>query len=310
MAFNCQSAVLLLSTMDHVQAQAFLVGEALESAAKGAVRSRGFRNTFNILDKPSQELVGDVNHHFQGFLYPGTEPVKADLTGLLDGVPEEIRDRILLAVEEAHGDNLERAKLLDRKVRTLANAASSLANTTAEALGTYARVQSALDARQLQILRRHTGNFVHPQAPKLKPGAKPVPTATQASASQGRKKSRSRGSGRSSQGLAAHPTPPPPPPSPAAAPRRSSPAPPPPPPPAPEVRWPAQDIRNKPGYKPWDASNGSGKVEGDLRQRLERRAQEGSSRPPTGKDRREGQRTSSSSSSSTPGPKHHHKGSG
>ena len=107
----------------------------MESAAKGAVRSRGFRNTFNILDKPSQELVGDINHHFQGFLYPGTEPVKADLTGLLDGVPEEIGKRILLAVEEAHGVNLGRAKLLDRKVQTLANAASSLANTTTEALG-------------------------------------------------------------------------------------------------------------------------------------------------------------------------------
>ena len=248
MAFHRQSSVLVLSVMDHVQSQAFNVLEVLRTANKGAVRPQGYRDSFHILDEPSKEMVGDINHHFSGFLFPGTEPVKPDLAGLLTNIPEEISQRILLAVEEAHVDNLARSRILDNKVRTLANSASSLINTTAEALAGYARIQSALDARQLNILRRHTGAFVRPQAvePKMKPGAKPVPPAAQTSASQGSKKSRSRGRGRSSQGLTAHPAPPPPPlPSPNATPPRPSPAPA--PPAAPEPRYPAVDIKTKPG---------------------------------------------------------------
>ena len=72
MALHRQSSVLVLSTMDHVQSQAFNVLEVLETANKGAVRSQGYRNSFHILDEPSKEMVGDINHHFQGFLFPGT----------------------------------------------------------------------------------------------------------------------------------------------------------------------------------------------------------------------------------------------
>ena len=148
--------------------------------------------------------------------------------------------------------------------------------------------------------------------PKLKPGAKPVPSAAQASATQGNKKLSSRGERRSARGLASHPAPPPP--SPAVTPPcRPSPAPTPKAPAQPDVRFGATDIRAKQGIKLPTIRSGFGQEEGDLCHHLDWKAQGEGSKPPSGKgqsrqDRKERQGGSqSSSSSSGTRTKHHHK---
>ena len=112
-------------------------------------------------------------------VFPGAELEKLDLSAfLLDGqVPEEVRQRVNLAVEIAHQENTKRVRALDQKVRSLYSTAASLANDTSEALAGYRRLISTLNVRQQVFLKRHSGSFVRPTAspPKLKPGAKPVP---------------------------------------------------------------------------------------------------------------------------------------
>ena len=80
-----------------------------------------------------------------GFLFPGSELVKPDLSAYLSDVPEEVRQRVLIAVDEAHEDNTAKVRALDAKIRTLTSAASCLVNHSAEAITGYSRLMSALD---------------------------------------------------------------------------------------------------------------------------------------------------------------------
>ena len=163
MSAQRQSSVLLLSTLDQLQCQAFNIEEVLRGAHLGAVRPPGYRNSFQVLDSPIKEMLGDINPLHSGFLFPGSELVKPDLSAYLSDVPEEVRQQVLIAVDEAHEDNTAMMRALDSKIRSLTSAASCLVNHSAEAIAGYGRLTSALDVCQLGILRRHVGAFVRPR---------------------------------------------------------------------------------------------------------------------------------------------------
>ena len=98
MSAQRQSSVLLLTILDQVQRQTFNVKEVLRGAHPGAVKAPGFRDSFGVLDQPIKEMLGDVNPQHSGLLFPGSEPAKPDLSGLLDNIPEEVRQRINITV--------------------------------------------------------------------------------------------------------------------------------------------------------------------------------------------------------------------
>ena len=83
--------MLLLTVLDQIQRQTFNVQEVLRGAHPGAVMAPGYRDSFGVLDQPIKEMLGDINPRYSGFLFPGSEPVKPDLSGLLDNIPEEVR---------------------------------------------------------------------------------------------------------------------------------------------------------------------------------------------------------------------------
>ena len=182
--------------------------------------------------------------------------------------------------EETHNTNMGRVRALDAKIRALYSSSSSLVNSASEAISGYGRFLAALDQRQLGILRRHVGAFVRPTVvpPKVKPGSKPVPSAALASASQSAKKLRSRGKSRANKGLPPHPAPTPAPPVAKAAPAQASST-----PVVEEVRYPARDIRQNPDYKPPTTTPRHSRVPegGDLRLRLERKANKGEGSKPS-----------------------------
>merc|ERR1712112_609065 len=130
------------------------------------------------------------------------------------GLPEDVRERILLAVEETHQGNLQKVHALDQKFRSLYTSAAGLVNDAMETFRAFGKVTAALNIRQ-QFIVRKSGPFVRKATPpsrtgkQLKPGAKPVPAAAVSSAQAALKKKRSRGKGRKIQGLPPRPNPPP-----------------------------------------------------------------------------------------------------
>ena len=179
----------------------------------------------------------------------------------MDGtVPQDVRERIRIMVDESHQENVQKVKALDDKFRGLYTITEGLVNNSSEAIRGFGKVAAALDIRQQLIVRR-SGPFVKPAPPKaggkqLRPGAKPVPKHAVSSAQNAQKKKRSRGKGRKVQGLPAHPAPPPHPPR----------APTPRPAPA-KARFQSTDIRVTQGLLPPNT------IRGDLRDHLERRHQ-------------------------------------
>ena len=90
-------------------------------------------------------MLGDLNPNFTGLLFPDSELDKPDLVSLLQDVPEEIRDRVNIAVEESYAENCRRVQALESKFRSLYTTAAGLVNDSTEAIRGYGRLASALD---------------------------------------------------------------------------------------------------------------------------------------------------------------------
>ena len=73
MTAQCQSSVLLLIIFDQLMEQAFNIQEVMRDAHLGAIRPPGNRDSFNILDSPTPELVGKLDFAHSGLLFPGSE---------------------------------------------------------------------------------------------------------------------------------------------------------------------------------------------------------------------------------------------
>ena len=154
----------------------------MEGAHPGALLAAGSRDTF----KPV--AMGDLNPNYNGLLFPDkTKLEKPDLSPLLEDMPEEVRRRILLSVEETHRENLRKVQVLDQRCRNLYTSAKGLVNDAMETYRMFGKVTATLDIRQ-QLIVRKSGPFVRKATPaggagkRLKAGAKPVPTAAVSSA--------------------------------------------------------------------------------------------------------------------------------
>ena len=113
------------------------------------------------MDAPVKVPLGELDSAYTGLVFPGSEPEKPDLSGLVmdSTIPQEVRERILLVVEISHQTNLWRTKALDKKFRDLYTAAAKVVNNVSEAGNCYRRVALALSQRQ-QIIVRKSGPFV------------------------------------------------------------------------------------------------------------------------------------------------------
>ena len=69
--------------------------------------------TPNILWVPEPVILGDINPNFTGLLFPDSQPEKPDMISLLQDVPEVIRKRVRIAVNDSHAKNCKRVQALD-----------------------------------------------------------------------------------------------------------------------------------------------------------------------------------------------------
>ena len=111
-----------------------------------------------------------LNPNQNAFLFPSSELEKPDMDSLLQEVPDKIRFRVNLTVEESHAENCRRVQALDSKFRSLYTTAVGLVNNGMENIRGYGRLASALHVGQQAILRK-SGPFVKPTTSKG--GSKP-----------------------------------------------------------------------------------------------------------------------------------------
>ena len=104
--------------------------------------------------------MGELNPAYQGLLFPDICLEEPELESIMgDQVPQEIQNRILMAVRQTHTNNVQRVQLWDSKVRSLYSVASGLVNDRVETLRGFGQVQTALDVPQQSILRK-CGPFI------------------------------------------------------------------------------------------------------------------------------------------------------
>ena len=93
--------------------------------------------------------MGELNPSYQGPLFPNFCLEQPELEFIMgDQVSQEVQTRILMAVRQAHSNNLQRVQQWDSKVRSLYSAASGLVNDGVESLRGYGLIQTALDVCQ------------------------------------------------------------------------------------------------------------------------------------------------------------------
>ena len=145
-----QASVLLLANLDQILEHHFKLMESMEDAHSGAVLPPGNRDTCNIQDAPIPVPAGELNPAHSGLVFPGAKLEKPDLSAfLMDGsIPQEVRERVQVAVDMAHADNVVKMRAMDQKVRALYTTASALVNDSSEALNGYRKMLSALDVWQ------------------------------------------------------------------------------------------------------------------------------------------------------------------
>ena len=73
----------------------------MADAQYGAFLGPKVRDTFQILDRPAKVVMGDINPDYNGIMFPGSQPKMPDLSFLVmdSSIPQDVRERILLAVE-------------------------------------------------------------------------------------------------------------------------------------------------------------------------------------------------------------------
>lgn len=90
-------------------------------------------------------MFGDLDLNHTCLLFSDSELQKPNLDSLLHNVPEDIRARVNLAVEESHAKNYRRVRAMNSKLWSLYTIAVSLVNNGTEAIRSYGRVAYALD---------------------------------------------------------------------------------------------------------------------------------------------------------------------
>ena len=99
----------------------FTIDRVMADAHQGVLQPPRERNSFQLEESPEPVALVDLNPRYTGLVFPGSEPENLDLTTFLmdSTIPEEVRQRVNLAVEMSHRENLKKVKALDHKVRGL-----------------------------------------------------------------------------------------------------------------------------------------------------------------------------------------------
>merc|ERR1712112_480075 len=141
----------------------FAMDRLMSDAHQGALLAPRERDSFSLEESPLPLAMGDLNPGYSGLVFPGSGPDKPDLSSIImdSTIPQEVRERIHLAVEMSHQENVRRVQALDQKFRGLYTTVSGLINDSMEAIRGYRKVASALDIRQQVIIRR-SGPFIKP----------------------------------------------------------------------------------------------------------------------------------------------------
>ena len=119
--------------------------QTLSSTHQGAFLLLEGRDLFKL--DPEQVIFGDLNPSNTGPLFTDSEPEKPDLVSLLQDVPKEKRDRVVLAMKESHTENCEWVQALDSKCRCLYSTAAGLVNDGMKAIRGCGRLVSVLNVQ-------------------------------------------------------------------------------------------------------------------------------------------------------------------
>ena len=93
-------------------------------------------------------MYGALDPSYQGLIFPDSSLEAPDLESFMgDSVPNDIKDRVLIAARESHARNQEKVQNLDSKIRSLYTTASGLVNDWKETLCGYGKVLTALNVR-------------------------------------------------------------------------------------------------------------------------------------------------------------------
>ena len=92
----------------------------------------GERDLYNFVPEPI--ILGDINLNYTGLLFRDSQPEKPDIASILQDqdVPEELKERVRIAVDESHAKNCWQVQVLDSKVRGLYTTAEGLVNDGTE----------------------------------------------------------------------------------------------------------------------------------------------------------------------------------
>ena len=149
-----QASSLLFLNADQTAEHGCSIKELVEDTQYGAFLEPEERDTFQIFGEPTRVGLGNLNPAYRGLVFPGSEPEKPDLSSLVEDLPQELRERILLKVEESHKANLERNKAMDEKFRALYSSTTGAINDFSEVVRGYGKVSTALDLCMQGIIRR------------------------------------------------------------------------------------------------------------------------------------------------------------
>ena len=103
---------LQFTKSDQMAEHQFSMDGTMGDAQSGGLPVPGGRDTPILGAHPWPLAMGDLNPS-QGRMFPETVLEKLDLSSLVEDLPEDVRERILLAVEESHLRNIQRVQALD-----------------------------------------------------------------------------------------------------------------------------------------------------------------------------------------------------
>ena len=95
----------------------FSMDGTMGDAQSGGLPVPGGRDTPILGAHPWPLAMGDLNPS-QGRMFPEIVLDNLDLSSLVEDLPEDVRERILLAVEESHLRNIRRVQALDLETST------------------------------------------------------------------------------------------------------------------------------------------------------------------------------------------------
>ena len=112
-----------MANADLLVAHRHQIDQATADAAQQAFLPIRERNLFNLGSQPT--VMGELNPAYQGPLFPYFFLEQPELESIMgDQVSQEVQTRILMAVRQAHSNNLQQVQQWDSKVRSLYSVAS------------------------------------------------------------------------------------------------------------------------------------------------------------------------------------------